>query len=106
LTFPTFINNPSGCPYGPVATVKEVISANCMSWITCNPTSGTNVAIATTNWTLEGTYNFRIDLVDTQSDQTNSSVLFQVIIKIMNATSIAMATTPGNQVYTVSATML
>jgi len=68
LTYPTFINNPSGCPYGPVATVREVISTSCVSWVTCNPTSGTNVAIATTDWTLEGTYNFRIDLVDTQSD--------------------------------------
>jgi hypothetical protein len=96
LIFPTFVNNPSGCPYGPVATVKKVPSANCVSWLTCNPTSGTNIAIATTDWTLEGTYDFRIDLVDNSSDVTNSSVFFTVVIQIMPASSITMATTPSD----------
>jgi hypothetical protein len=58
------------------------------------------------DWTLEGSYDLRIYLTDLVSDAVNIAVNFQVIIKIMNATSIAMATTPGNQVYTVSATML
>lgn len=58
------------------------------------------------DWTLEGTYNFRIDFVDSESGFTNSAILFTIIIKIMNATSITMATTPGNQVYTVNASTL
>lgn len=37
---------------------------------------------------------------------TNTAVTFTVIVKVMNATSITMATTPGSQVYFVGATML
>jgi len=58
------------------------------------------------DWTLEGTYTFRIDVTDTQSDVTHSLVTFQIVIKIMNATSITVVTTPGSQIYTVSAPML
>jgi len=48
------------------------------------------------DWTLEGSYDLRIYLTDLVSDAVNIAVNFQVIIKIMNATSITMATTPGN----------
>jgi hypothetical protein len=65
----------------------------CVAWLTCNPTA--NIIIATTDWSLAGTYNFRIDVKDSLSDVTNSSVTFTVIVKIRNASSITISNTPA-----------
>jgi len=99
LTTPTFGCTPSGCPFAPVYSVIDTGTGTCPTWITCSPSLASNIVVGTTDWTKAGTYNMRIDFSDTQSGLTNSSVLFTIIIQIMPASSITMATTPGNQVY-------
>jgi hypothetical protein len=81
------------CPFTPIYSIKDITSGACVAWLTCNPT--TDFEIGTTDYTLAGTYNFRIDLTDSSSDVTNSSVTFTVIIKIKNATAITMSTSPA-----------
>jgi hypothetical protein len=102
MTTPTFGCTPSGCPFAPVYSVVNTGTGTCPTWITCAPTLASNIVIGTTDWTLEGTYNFRIDFIDNESGLTNNSILFTIVIQIMNATSITMATTPTDQVYTVN----
>ena len=106
LTTPTFGCTPSGCPFAPVYSVINSGTGTCPTWITCAPTLVSNIVVGTTDWTLEGTYNFKIDFVDTESGLMNNSILFTIIIQIMNATSISMTTTPLSQVYTVNAATL
>lgn len=80
LTTPTFGCTPSGCPFAPVYSIKNAATSTCPTWITCAPTLASNIVVGTTDWTLEGTYNFRIDFTDTESGLTNNSVVFTVVI--------------------------
>jgi hypothetical protein len=65
-----------------------------------------SISIGTTDWSLAGTYNFKINFSDVTSGLTDTSVTFTIIVKIMDAASITIATTPGNQVYRIFDTML
>lgn len=80
LTTPTFSRSPSSCPFAPVYSVKNTATSTCPAWITCTPTIASNILIATTDWTLEGTYNFKIDFSDTESGLTDNSVVFTIVI--------------------------
>lgn len=96
LPVPTYVPTPAACTLAPVYSVKDTGTSACPSWITCSPTAGGTIDIATTDWTLAGagpTYNFRIDITDSNSIYTNSVVTFSVTIQIMDATSITVATT-------------
>jgi hypothetical protein len=75
---PTYLQNPSVCPFTPLYTIKSIATDACVAWLTCNPM--TDFVIGTMDHTLAGTYNFRVDLADSSSDVTDSSVTFTVII--------------------------
>jgi hypothetical protein len=96
INVPTFTYSPAWCTVTPLYTIVDTATSACTSWITCNPTVASGMVLGTTDWTKAGTYNMRVDFRETASDLSNSSVTFTVIIKIMNATSITMSTTPGN----------
>jgi hypothetical protein len=94
---PTFGPTPTNCVYGPVTySVVDVATGTCPSWITCAPVAGSSVSIGTTSVDSVGTHNLRINLLDSVSGLNNNSVTFSIIIRVMDATSIAMATKPSN----------
>jgi len=64
------------------------------------------ITIGTTDHTLEGTYNFKIEFVDTVSTFTDNTVTFAIVIEIMDATSITKETSAGDQEYQVTASTL
>jgi hypothetical protein len=101
---PTYGPSPSTCAYGFSYSVINIATGACAPWLSCAPTS--NISIATTDWTLAGTYNFRINVSDSASDMTNQAVTFSVVIKIMNATSITKSTSLANQTYQINQAMM
>ena len=75
-------------------------------WITQTPTTSTNIIIATKDSTTVGNYLFTLTATDPVSGFSNNSVTFNVIIKVKNATSITVVTTPTNQTYLVGSAAL
>jgi hypothetical protein len=107
LTSPTYAHNPSGCAYTPTLAIKNVNTGTCPTWISpCSPAMNSVITIGTTDHTLEGTYNFKIDFVDTVSTLADSTVTFTIVIRIMDATSITKVTSAGDQEYQVTASTL
>jgi hypothetical protein len=67
--------------------MKNVNTGTCPTWISpCNPAMNSVITIGTTDHTIEGTYNFKIDFVDTDSTLTDNTVTFAIVIEIMDAT--------------------
>ena len=99
LQSPIFDHTPSECPFEPVYTLNPCPAAdsNSHNWITCAPTPDVNITVSTKDHTLvaakaDGTYSFTLDITDNKSDQTNSEVTFDVVLKIIPATSITVDT--------------
>jgi hypothetical protein len=108
LTSPTYAPNKADCPFTPSLSIVDVDNGGCPAWITCNPGMNSDISIGTTDHTLAGTFNFRIDFTDSISGLTKNTVTFSIIIEIMDATSITLndGTSPGDQVYAINDSML
>jgi hypothetical protein len=107
LTSPIYIANPNGCGITPTLSIKNVDTGTCPTWISpCSPAMNSAITIGTTDHTLEGTYNFKIEFVDTVSTFTDNTVTFAIVIEIMDATSITKETSAGDQEYQVTASTL
>ena len=75
-------------------------------WITQTPTTSTNIVLATNDSTTVGSYLFTLTATDPVSGFSDNSMAFNVIIKVKNATSITVATSPTNQIYLVGSAAL
>ena len=98
LTLPQYGPNPSGCSIGAL-TYQLSSSGTFPLWITQNPTISTNIVIGSKDSTTVGNYAFIITAADPLSGLSNSSVTFTIIMKVIDASSITVSTTPSNQSY-------
>lgn len=105
LTLPTYNSFPVGCAYGPLSYSLSYSGA-LTTWINQNPTTGTNIVLATMDISKVGTYFFTLTATDPLNGLSNNSVTFTVVVSIKNATAITVATQPANQTYLIGSATL
>ena len=101
---PTFTNSPTYC----VTSLNYQLSltGTFPTWINQNPTTSSKIVIGTTDISTVGTYLFNFNANDANSGITNGSITFTVIMKVMNVSTITIATKPSNQTYLIGSTAL
>jgi len=72
LTLPTYSPSPAWCTASFSYAITETSTTLCPPWITCNPTTNSNISISTSDCTAEGTHSLLLTLKDNISMLTNT----------------------------------